>query len=113
MAKKAQTTETSPSSSTGHSVLAAAFAAFEAGDSATTRTLAKAVLAGKLGRDDEAQARVLGPRLSAAGAVVESTPAAVAADLLSRTAVMPKAYAFALLAAAVWVSLVTLAHFRT
>jgi hypothetical protein len=96
-----------------HSVLRAAYEAFERGDAVTARGLALEVLAGKVGRDDAAVGKELAAALSTPEAPVDESPQAVAQDLIARTKVPGKPYVFALLVAAVYALLVGLAAART
>lgn len=94
------------------SVLQAAFEAFERGDSVQTRALAKAVLDGKVGRDDPKVATELAKKLSIPEAPVEGTPPAVAQELINRTIVAPRPYVFVLAVAATFLLLVIVAVTR-
>jgi hypothetical protein len=94
------------------SVLKLAFEAFDRGDSVQTRALAGAVLAGKVGRDEDKVAAELAKELSAEGAPVGETPTAVANELISRTIVAPRPYLFVAAVAATFITLVALARFR-
>ena len=94
------------------SVLHLAFEAFQRGDSVQARELAKAVLAGKVGKDDEKVAVELARKLSIEGAVVAETPTAVANELISRTIVPPRPYLFVAAVAATFIGLVILAAWR-
>lgn len=94
------------------SVLKVAYEAFERGDAIQARSLAKEVLAGKVGRDDEKVAAELGPQLSIEGAVVEGTPAAVAKEIISRTIVAPPPYLFVGVILAAFITLVIIATLR-
>ncbi len=95
-----------------HSVLKVAYEAFERGDMVQARALAKAVLAGKVGRDDEKVSSELGKLLSIEGAVVAETPAAVAQELISRSIVAPRPYVFVGAVVAAYVTLVIIAMVR-
>lgn len=94
------------------SILKLAFEAFERGDAVKTRTLAKAVLAGQHGRDEEKVAGELAKQLSVEGAPVAPSPSSVAEDLISRTIVPARPYLFVGAITAAFVALVLLAHFR-
>lgn len=94
------------------SVLKLAFEAYQRGDSVQARALSKAVLAGKVGRDDEKVAVELAKTLSTEGAPVAETPAAVAAEIASRTVVPPRPYLFVAAVAAAFLGLVILAAVR-
>lgn len=94
------------------SVLKLSYEAYQRGDSVQARALAKAVLAGKVGKDDEKVAVELAKTLSADGHVVMEIPAAVAAELISRTVTPPKPYLFVAAVAAAFVGLVILAAWR-
>ncbi len=94
------------------SVLKLSYEAFQRGDSVQARQLAKAVLAGKVGRDDEKAAAELANTLSAEGHLVAPTPAAVAEELVSRTIVPPRPYLFVAAVAAAFICLVILAAWR-
>jgi hypothetical protein len=95
-----------------HSVLKLAYEAFQRGDSVQARQLSKAVLAGKVGRDDEKVAVELAKTLSVEGAVVAENPAAVATEIASRTIVPPRPYLFVAAVAAAFIGLVILAAIR-
>jgi hypothetical protein len=105
-AKKEQKTDDS------RSILKLAFDAYQRGDSVQARELAQAVLAGKLGRGDEAAAPELAKTLSAEGSTITETPAAVAAELVSRTMPPVKSYWFAAAVALTFLTLVILATVR-
>lgn len=94
------------------SVLKLAYEAFDRGDSVQARRLAKAVLAGQVGRDDEKASVELARLLSIEGAVVAETPAAVAAEIASRTIVAPRPYLFVAAVASAFIGLVILAAYR-
>ena len=94
------------------SVLKLSYEAFERGDSVQTRELAKAVLAGKVGKDEEKAAAELAKMLSIEGAVVAETPTAVANELISRTIVPPRPYLFVAAVAFAFITLVILAAWR-
>lgn len=94
------------------SLLVAAREAASQGDAVLVRRLAQAVLGGKKGADDDHAALDLAKALSLDGAPVNGTAEGVAANLLERTSIPPKAYAFALLAAGVFLLLLTLASVR-
>lgn len=97
---------------TNRSLLELAFGAFQRGDTVQTRTLALAVLAGKAGADEDKAAKSLASTLSSPGADIDLSPRAVAQELLRRTQVPAKAYAFAGAVAAVFLGLVLLAVIR-
>lgn len=94
------------------SVLAEAFEALQRGDAAQGRSLARLVLAGKKGPDEQRAADLLALDLSLDDARIEATPEAVARELLDRSQTPGKAYAFALIAAAIFLLLLTLATTR-
>jgi len=94
------------------SVLKLSYEAFQRGDSVQARALAKAVLAGQVGRDEEKAAAELAKLLSIEGAVVAETPAAVASELISRTIVPPRPYLFVAAVAFAFIGLVILAIWR-
>ena len=94
------------------SVLKLSFDAYQRGDSVQARSLAKAVLAGEIGKDDEKVACELAKTLSVDGAVIAETPAAVANELISRTIVPPKPYLFVAAVAGAFTGLALLAHWR-
>lgn len=94
------------------SVLKLSYEAFERGDSVQARELAKAVLAGKVGKDEEKAAAELAKMLSIEGAVVAETPTAVANELISRTIVPPRPYLFVAAVAFAFITLVILAAWR-
>src|SRR4051812_9164942 len=94
------------------SVLKLSYEAFERGDSVQARELAKAVLAGKVGKDEEKAAAELAKVLSIEGAVVAETPTAVANEIISRTIVPPKPYLFVAAVAFAFITLVILAAWR-
>ena len=94
------------------SVLKLSYDAYQRGDSVQARSLAKAVLAGKVGRDDEKVAVELARTLSVEGAVIAESPAAVAAELISRTIVPARPYIFVAAVAAAFIGLVILAAWR-
>jgi hypothetical protein len=94
------------------SVLKLSYEAFQRGDSVEARALAKAVLAGKVGKDDEKVAVELAKTLSIEGAIVAENPAAVATELISRTIVPPRPYLFVAAVAAAFIGLVILAAWR-
>lgn len=96
----------------GKSVLMAAFDAFQRGDMVTTRRLANEVLAGKMGKDDERAAAELAKLFSVEGAPVKEAVEDVARELVLRTKVPPKPYAFAALSLGIFVLLVVLAATR-
>ncbi|MFO0594310.1 MAG: hypothetical protein U0228_03370 [Myxococcaceae bacterium] len=111
MARSKKEKQAAASSSEGRSILRAAFAAYERGDSVQARSLAEQVLAGKQGPDEAAAAEALAKELVGERAV-EATPAGVAAELVSRTGVPPKAYLFAGVAAFAFTVLALIARFR-
>lgn len=94
------------------SILKVAFDAYQRGDSVQARALAQAVMAGKLGRDDEKVASELAATLSGEGAPIAETPAAVAAEIAARTVPPPKSYWFAAAVAFTFITLVILATVR-
>lgn len=94
------------------SVLKLAYEAFQRGDAVQTRALAKEVVAGKVGRDDEKVAAELAKELSIEGAVVAESPKAVAEELISRTIVPLKPYVMVAAVAAAFVTLVIIATVR-
>lgn len=94
------------------SVLMLSYEAYQRGDSVQARQLAKAVLAGQVGKDDEKAAVELSKRLSIEGHVIGENPAAVATELISRTVVPPRPYLFVAAVAAAFIGLVILAAWR-
>lgn len=94
------------------SILRLSYESFQRGDVVQARQLAKAVLEGRVGRDDEKAAGELAALLSTDSHVIESTPAAVAAELVSRTIVPPKPYLFVAAVSAIFIALVILAAWR-
>lgn len=96
----------------GRSMLRAAFNAYDRGDAVQARSLAQAVLAGKVGPDDEKAAADLAKRLTGEGAAVGETVQAVASELVTRTEVPSKAYLVVGAIAATFVALTVLAHYR-
>lgn len=108
------------------SVLKLAYEAFERGDAVQTRALARAVLAGTIGRDDEKVAVELAKELSAGdavkkdtpdaqvatGDVVAPTPEAVAKELIDRTIVPLKPYVMVAVVAGAFITLVVIAASR-
>lgn len=94
------------------SVLKLAYEAFDRGDKVQARALAKEVVAGKVGRDDEKVAVELATLFSSDEAVIAQTPAAVAQEIIARTITAPKPYLFVGAIAFAFLSLVALAHFR-
>ena len=94
------------------SVLKLSYEAFQRGDSVQARQLAKAVLAGKQGKDDERAAVELASTLSSDLYTVAPTPTAVAEDLVRRTIVPPRPYLFVAAVAAAFICLVLLAAWR-
>lgn len=100
------------SNSGNRSVLKLAYEAFQRGDAVLARQLGQAVLAGKVGRDDEKVAGELAKEFSTDEAPIEGTPAAVAQELVSRTIVPPRPYIFVAAVAGTFLGLVLLAHFR-
>ena len=94
------------------SVLKLSFEAFQRGDMVQARALAKAVLAGQVGKDEEKAASELAKTLSIEGAVVAENPAAVAHELISRTITPLRPYLFVAAVAAGFIGLVILAAWR-
>lgn len=95
------------------SVLSVAYAAFERGDVVGARELAQQVIAGKVGPGDEKAAVELAKLLSAEGTpAIAENPAAVAAEIVSRTNVTPKTYLFVGAAALTLTLLAVLAAVR-
>ncbi|MFZ5445444.1 MAG: hypothetical protein ACOZQL_35965 [Myxococcota bacterium] len=94
------------------SVLKLAFEAWQRGDAVQTRALAREVLAGKLGRDDEKVASELAAKLSNEEARVAETPQAVASELIDRTIVPLKPYVMVAAVAAAFITLVIIATVR-
>jgi len=94
------------------SVLKLAYEAFERGDKVQARALAKEVVAGKVGRDDQQVAVELATLLSSDEGLVAQTPAAVAQEIIGRTITAPKPYLFVGAIVFAFVSLVALARFR-
>lgn len=94
------------------SVLAVAAAALESGDVVTARTLAKAVIEGKKGPDDDEVAKRLAKEYSAADENIGELPEQVAQAIVNRSVVPPKPYLYAGICLAVFLVLVTLATTR-
>ncbi|MCU0699645.1 MAG: hypothetical protein MUC96_24315 [Myxococcaceae bacterium] len=94
------------------SVLAAAWAAVESGDVVTARTLAKAVIEGKKGPDDDAVAKSLAKALSAQDLNVGELPEQVAQAIVDRTTVPPRTYLYGAICLFVFLVLATLARAR-
>lgn len=101
--KKAQETK---------SVLAVAAAALEVGDIVTARSLAKAVIEGKKGPDDDAVAKRLAKEYSAEEENVGELPEQVAQAIVNRTVVPPRPYVYAAICLVVFLVLVSLARAR-
>lgn len=97
----------------GRSVLKLAAEAFERGDVVEARRLARAVLAGTLGKDEAKAAAELARQLSTPEAPVDESPQAVAQELISRSGVPPRPYVFVAAVAAAYVGLVILAVVRS
>ncbi len=95
-----------------NSYLAAAYHCFDAGDKVRTRQFAQQVLDGHATPADPEAAKYLSAMLSTAGHPVKELPEDVAAELISRTKVPLKPFAFTLLASGIFVLLVTLALTR-
>lgn len=93
-------------------VLQEAWAAAERGDAVEARRLARAVLGGARGPDEDQAAKALAPRLSIEGAVVPATVEGVAQELLSRAGVPPRPYLFFFAVLATFVGLAVLAAAR-
>jgi hypothetical protein len=96
----------------GKSVLRASYEAFERGDVVTARSLAKEVLAGRVGKDDASAAEELSKKLSSDEAKIDATPEAIAKELVSRTIVPPRPYIFVGAIVFAFVALMTLALTR-
>lgn len=94
------------------SVLKLSFEAFQSGDMVRARQLAKAVLAGKVGKDEEKAAVELSKTLSIEGNLIMENPESVATEIISRTIVPPRPYLFVAAVAATFVGLVLLATWR-
>ena len=94
------------------SVLAAAWERFELGDVVEARRLAKAVLQGQVGPDDERVAKSLAKELSTPEAAAGETVAQVAEAMLTRTRPVARAYWFALMSLVILTGLVVLAAAR-
>ena len=94
------------------SVLAVAVAALESGDVVTARRLAKAVIAGQKGADDDEVARRLSKELSAKDESIGELPEQVAQAIVNRTIVAPRPYLYAGICLAVFLVLVSLARAR-
>ncbi|MDX2011945.1 MAG: hypothetical protein SFW67_17260 [Myxococcaceae bacterium] len=94
------------------SVLAAAWAAVESGDVVTARSLAKAVIEGKKGPDDDAVAKSLAKELSAQDLNVGELPEQVAQAIVDRTTVPPRTYLYGAICLFVFLVLATLARAR-
>lgn len=94
------------------SVLAAAAAALESGDVITARELAKAVITGKKGADDDAIAPAMAKQYGSSEQAVGELPEQVAQDLVSRSMVPPKAYLYAGICLSVFLLLFMLARSR-
>ena len=108
--KKEKSTESTAALS--RSVLSAAWERFEVGDVVEARRLAKAVLEGQVGPDDERAAKALAKELSTPTSVVGEAVPEVAAAMLARTRPVATAYWFAVLALAILTGLVVLASAR-
>jgi len=94
------------------SVLAVAAAALESGDVVTARALAKAVIEGKKGPDDDEVAKRLAKEYSAQDENIGELPEQVAQAIVNRSIVPPKPYLYAGICLAVFLVLVTLATSR-
>lgn len=94
------------------SVLAVAAAALESGDVVTARRLAKAVIEGKKGPDDDEVARRLSKELSAKDETIGELPEQVAQAIVNRTIVPPRPYLYAAICLVVFLVLVSLARAR-
>lgn len=94
------------------SVLAAAAAALESGDVVTARDLAKAVIEGKKGPDDDEVAKRLAKEYSAQDENIGELPEQVAQAIVNRSIVPPKPYLYAGICLAVFLVLATLATTR-
>lgn len=90
------------------SLLDVAWRAYEAGDSLLARRAAKLLLAGQPREADESLAKKLSKQLFVG--VPEADARQVAAELAARTKVAPKPYLFALMAAAIWLLMIAIAH---
>lgn len=93
-------------------VLTAAAAALESGDVVTARELAKAVISGKKGPDDDAVAQKLAKQYSSPEANVGELPEQVAQELVNRTNVPVKTYLYGAICFAVLLVLFVLARSR-
>ena len=91
-----------------NSYLAAAYHSFEHGDEVRTRAFAQQVLDGHATPADPEAAKYLSALLSTPAHPVKDLPEDVAAELISRTKVPLKPFAFTLLASGVFVLLLTL-----
>jgi len=96
----------------GKSVLRASWEAFERGDVVTARSLAREVLAGRVGKDDPSAAEELSKKLSTDELKLDATPEAIAKEIVSRTIVPPRPYIFVGAVAFAFAVLVTLALTR-
>lgn len=110
--KKPTTEKTDALGKPERSLLVAASAALESGDVVTARALAKAVIEGKKGPDDDAAAKRLSKELSASDEAVGELPEQVAQALVNRSIVPPRPYVYALICLVVFLVLVSLARAR-
>ncbi|MCA3012566.1 MAG: hypothetical protein INH41_09225 [Myxococcaceae bacterium] len=94
------------------SVLAAAWAAVESGDVTTARALARSVIGGTKGPDDDAVAKALAKQLTAPDQDVGELPEQVAQAIVDRTTVPPRTYAYGAICLAVFLTLAALARAR-
>ncbi|MBE2251723.1 MAG: hypothetical protein IAE78_19420 [Myxococcus sp.] len=94
------------------SVLAVAAAALESGDVVTARRLAKKVIEGTKGPDDDAVARRLAKEYSASDQSIGELPEQVAQAIVDRTIVPPRPYLYAAICLVVFLVLVSLARAR-
>lgn len=109
MAKaKRNKAEAAPLDGGAKSLLEVAWRAYEAGDCVLVRRAAKLLLAGQPGEADESLAKKLSKLLFVAAG--EADAKQVATELAARTRVAPKPYLFALMAAAIWLLMIAIAH---
>lgn len=112
MAKSSKKAEAREEKAPQKSVLAVAAAALESGDVVSARELARAVITGKKGVDDDVVAKRLAKDYSAEGENVGELPEQVAQAIVDRTIVPPKPYLYAAICLAVFLVLVFLARSR-
>jgi hypothetical protein len=94
------------------SVLAVAADALEAGDVVTARQLAKAVIEGRKGPDDDKVARRLSTELSTKDAPIGELPEQVAQAIVDRTIVPLRPYLYGAICLVVFLVLASLARAR-